>query len=141
VAAMSANAVNLGKALRDYHRLRGSVPVGPLHNRRDYQRALKILDAVLDAIGDAEQHPLADLAETISVFVERYEQENMPLPKTRPVDVLRFLMDQHELRQADLKEIGSQGVVSEILAGRRNLNARQVRRLAERFGVSPAVLL
>lgn len=138
---MSANPVDLGKALRDYRRLRGTVPVGPLRNRRDYQRALKILDAVLDAIGDAEHHPLAELAETISVFVERYEQQHIPIPKTRPADVLRFLMDQHGLRQADLKEIGSQGVVSEILAGRRNLNTRQVRRLAERFGVSPAVLL
>ena len=138
---MSANAVDLGKALRDYRRLRGTVPVGPLRNRRDYQRALKILDAVLDAIGDAEHHPLADLAETVGVFVERYEQEHLASPNARPVDVLRFLMDQHNLRQTDLEEIGSQGVVSEILAGRRRLNARQVRRLAERFGVSPAVFL
>ena len=138
---MSASPIDLGKALRDYRRLRGTVPVGPLRNRRTYQRALKILDAVLDAIGEDENHPLADLAETVSVFVERYEQEHIPVPKTRPVDMLRFLIDQHGLRQADLKEVGSQGVVSEILAGRRKLNARQIRRLAQRFGVSPAVFL
>jgi HTH-type transcriptional regulator/antitoxin HigA len=50
-------------------------------------------------------------------------------------------MAQHGLRQADLPEIGSQGVVSEILAGRRELNLRQVRALAERFGVSPATFI
>lgn len=138
---MSASPIDLGKALRDYRRLRGTVPVGRLRSRRDYQLAIRTLDAVLDAIGGAEHHPLADLAETISVFVERYEQEHIATPNAQPVDVLRFLMDQHGLRQSDLTEIGSQGVVSEILAGGRNLNARQVRRLAERFGVSPAVFL
>ncbi|MEK7734183.1 MAG: transcriptional regulator, partial [Pseudomonadota bacterium] len=55
--------------------------------------------------------------------------------------VLKFLMQQHDLLQTDLPEIGSQGVVSEVLAGKRELNARQIKRLAMRFGVSPAVLV
>ena len=41
----------------------------------------------------------------------------------------------------DLPEVGSQGVVSEILRGRRQINVRQVRALSERFGVSPAVFI
>ena len=45
------------------------------------------------------------------------------------------------LKQGDLKEIGSQGVVSEILTGKRELNVRQVRALSERFGVSTATFL
>ena len=52
------------------------------------------------------------------------------------LQALKFLMDQQGLKQGDLGEIGSQGVVSEILAGKRELNIRQVRALAERFGVS-----
>ena len=44
-------------------------------------------------------------------------------------------MEQHDLRQADLPEVGSQGVVSEVLSGKRKLNIRQVRALAARFGV------
>jgi len=50
-------------------------------------------------------------------------------------------MQEHRLRQSDLPEIGSQGVVSEVLAGKRELNARQIKRLAKRFGVSPAVFI
>ena len=50
--------------------------------------------------------------------------------------MLRFLMEQHGLSQSDLPEIGSQGVVSEILSGRRLLNARQITVLVARFGVS-----
>jgi HTH-type transcriptional regulator/antitoxin HigA len=50
-------------------------------------------------------------------------------------------MEQHGLKQSDLAEIGSQGVVSEILAGKRELNVGQVRALGERFGVSSATFL
>jgi HTH-type transcriptional regulator/antitoxin HigA len=50
-------------------------------------------------------------------------------------------MEEHDLRQSDLPEIGSQGVVSEILNGKRELNVRQIRKLARRFQVSPAVFI
>jgi HTH-type transcriptional regulator/antitoxin HigA len=50
-------------------------------------------------------------------------------------------MEEHDLKQSDLPEIGSQGVVSEVLAGRRQLNIRQVKALSERFGISPAVFI
>ncbi|HSG17040.1 MAG TPA: hypothetical protein VLE70_12060 [Anaerolineae bacterium] len=50
-------------------------------------------------------------------------------------------MEEHGVRQADLPEVGSQGVVSEILSGKRELNVRQIRELARRFHVSPAVFI
>jgi HTH-type transcriptional regulator/antitoxin HigA len=50
--------------------------------------------------------------------------------------MLKFLMQQHGLKQGDLPDIGTQGVVSEILNGKREINLRQVRKLKELFGVS-----
>jgi HTH-type transcriptional regulator/antitoxin HigA len=50
-------------------------------------------------------------------------------------------MEEHGLRQSDLFEIGSQGVVSEIISGKRQLNVRQLKLLGERFKVSPAVFV
>jgi HTH-type transcriptional regulator/antitoxin HigA len=50
-------------------------------------------------------------------------------------------MQEHSLKQSDLPEIGSQGVVSEILNGKRQLNTRQIKALAERFAVSPVVFI
>ncbi|MCF8209280.1 MAG: hypothetical protein K9K38_07750 [Rhodoferax sp.] len=50
-------------------------------------------------------------------------------------------MQQHGLKQKDLGDIGSQGVVSEILMGKHELNIRQIRTLAERFGVSSATFV
>ncbi len=55
--------------------------------------------------------------------------------------MLRSLMEEHGLTQVKLPEIGSQGVVSEILFGERELNNRHIRRLAKRFGVFPAVFI
>ena len=63
------------------------------------------------------------------------------MPKLEGADALRFLLEEHDLTQSDLPEVGSQGVVSEILGGKRTLNVRQIRALSERFGVSPAVLV
>jgi len=50
-------------------------------------------------------------------------------------------VEKHGLKQSDLREIGSQGVVSEILNGKRDLNLRQIRALSKRFGVSTATFV
>lgn len=125
----------------EYGRLRAMAPVGPLRTKKDYARAVELLDSIIDEIGEDEKHPMADLADALGVFIEQYEAEHVPVPAAGPVSVLKFFMRQHGLRQSALPEVGSQGVVSEILAGKRELNTRQIRRLAERFGVSPAVFV
>jgi HTH-type transcriptional regulator/antitoxin HigA len=50
-------------------------------------------------------------------------------------------MEEHKLARSDLPEIGSQGVLSEILSGKRDLNVRQIAQLAARFGVSPTLFI
>jgi HTH-type transcriptional regulator/antitoxin HigA len=100
-----------------------------------------ILDDILDEIGQDEAHPLADLAEALALFIHAYEEAHANIPEATGPAVLKSLMEAHGLTQSDLPEIGSQGVVSEILSGERELNIRQIRRLARRFGVSPAVFI
>lgn len=134
-------AKQLVKAGREYKTLRRLVPLGVIHSKAEYDRAVSALDAIIDEIGEDEAHPLADLAEALSVFIEAYDKIHYAIPAAAPREVLRFLMEQHDLNQADLPEIGSQGVVSEILSAKRHLNARQISRLAKRFGVSPSVFL
>jgi len=50
-------------------------------------------------------------------------------------------IQEHGLKQSDLPEIGSQGVVSEIISGKRQLNVCQLKLLGERFKVSPVVFV
>ena len=136
---MSANEMK--QMMQEYRRLRAILPLGQLRSKKEYERAVILLDAILDEIGEDEKNPMAELADAIGVFVERYESEHVPLAAGNPSDVLKFLMSEHGLRQPDLPEIGTQGVVSEVLAGKRELNTRQIRKLANRFGVSAAVFV
>ena len=124
-----------------YRRLRRFIPLGVLRSEKDYRKAVSILDDILDEIGQDEAHPLADLAEALALFIHAYEEAHANIPEAEGLEVLKSLMEAHGLTQSDLPEIGSQGVVSEILSGERELNIRQIRRLARRFGVSPAVFI
>lgn len=124
--------------------LRDSVPYfGIIRNERDYARMNTLLEQLLEEVGEDEDHPLADLLDIVGILVSQYEDDNTPrLEAAKPIEILKFLMEQHGLKQSDLRrEIGTQGVVSEILSGTRQINARQAKALAKRFGVSPAVFL
>ncbi len=116
-------------------------PLLTIRNEREYDRAVKRLNELLDEIGTNERHPLYSFMDTLGTLIEAYEEEHYPVPASSGVDMLRHLMEEHSLSQSDLSEIGSQGVVSEVLNGKRDLNIRQVRALARRFHVSPAVFI
>ena len=109
-----------------------------LRTRQQYKRAVGLLDRLLDDVGENQRHPLFGFLEVLGTMVESYESDHVELKGATGKDVLKFLMEEHGVMQADLPEIGSQGVVSEILHGRRELNTRQIKALSKRFGVSPA---
>lgn len=111
------------------------------HTEAEYLRISSLLDLVVDEVGEHDSHPLASLMETLATLIDAYEREHVVELPASPVAVLRLLMDEHGLTQSDLPELGSQGVVSEILRGRRQINVRQVRALSVRFGVSPAAFI
>lgn len=87
------------------------------------------------------------LIDIISDLIAAYEseQEIKPVSTGKGIDALKFLMEAHQLSQADLPEIASQGVkrvaLSEILNGKRLLNLRQVKLLAQRFQLDPVTLI
>lgn len=116
-----------------------AVPLGAIASKRDYTAAVDCLNQLLDAGGADESHPLAALVALLGERIAAWEQTAHPMAEADAAQVLRFLLTQHGLTQADLPEVGSQGVVSDILAGKRRLNVRQIEALAARFGTSPAV--
>lgn len=117
----------------------GIEPLLVIRNERQYRQAICRLNELLDEIDDDESHPLFGLLDTLGTVIHAYEEQHHHLPKPSAREFLRGLMEDHGLSQADLRDIGSQGVVSEILSGRRALNARQIGLLAKRFHVSPAL--
>lgn len=111
------------------------------HNEKDYNKLVNLLDSLIDEVGNNENHPLTSLMETIGSLIETYESQYINEIEGNPIDALNALIEEHGLKQLDLSEIGSQGVVSEILSGKRQLNVRQIKILSKRFKVSPAVFI
>ncbi len=109
-----------------------------VRTRQEYKRAVVLLDHLLDDVGENQRHPLFGFLEVLGTMVESYESDHVELKGATGKDVLKFLMEEHGVTQSGLPEIGSQGVVSEILHGRRELNTRQIKALSKRFSVSPA---
>lgn len=112
-------------------------------NDDEYEKLASMLDQLLDIVGDNESHELMGLVDVISHMITQYdENHDEQLQKGSGIDALKFLMEQHGLDQNDLKnEIGSQGVVSEILNRKRQLNLSHIKRLAKRFHVTPATFI
>ncbi len=111
-------------------------PLLAIRNEHEYDAAVARLNQLVDEVGDEEKDPRYRFIETLSILIERYDQEHHKIADASGVELLKFLMEQHELSQGDLPEVGSQGVVSEILRGKRELNVRQIQALAKRFHLS-----
>ena len=112
-----------------------------LHTEKQYKKAVKWLDKLIDEVSEQENPSIESLIDTLGTLIKDYEERNVPEPEGDPLGCLKYLIKEHKLKQSDLKELGSQGVVSEILLGKRQLNLRQIRALSKRFNVSPAVFV
>jgi HTH-type transcriptional regulator/antitoxin HigA len=82
-----------------------------------------------------EESRLLDL---LSTLIEVYEDERYPIPDAPPHVMIRGFMQDRGLRNKDLEPIlGSSGVTSEVISGKRKPSKQQVKKLASFFGVSP----
>lgn len=102
---------------------------------------MKRLNTLLDEAGTNERHPLYGLLDTLGTLIHAYEENHHEIPEASGPEMLRFFMNEYELKASELPEVGSQRAVSEILRGKRELNAKQIRALAARFRVSPAAFV
>jgi len=101
-----------------------------------YTEILRDLDRRSKGLTAAEK----EFAKLLTLLIEDFEERHFKLPAAKPAGVLRFLLDQHGLRQKDLVDIfGTPSVVSEILSGKRELTKDHIKRLSRRFHVSPEV--
>ena len=131
------------------HDLAETVKVWPVVSRvlstlrtdKQYNRSVQLLDELIDEDSARDNALIESLIDTLGTLVKDYEDRNIAEPEGDAIGCLKFLMLEHNLKQTDLKELGSQGVVSEILSGKRQLNVRQIKALSQRFKVSPAVFI
>lgn len=116
-------------------------PLLAIRDEREYDTAVARLNQLVDEIGDNPKDPRYRFIDTLSVLIEAYDEEHHKIPDASGVELVKFLMVQHGMVQGDLPEVGSQGVISEILRGRRELNVRQIQALADRFHLPAGAFL
>ncbi len=80
------------------------MPLGPILSDADYAQRVRMLDTLLDTIGANEAHPLGDLLDLLATQIEAYERQQPTMPEATPLEVLRYLMEEHGLTQTDLAE-------------------------------------
>jgi len=116
-------------------------PLFSIRNENEYDKAIERLNTLIDEIGDNEQHPLYELLDTLGAVIHTYEEKHYPMPECSGVEMLQFLMEEHQLEPSDLREIGTPDIIWEILSGERELTVKHLQALAARFHVSPAVFV
>lgn len=116
-------------------------PILTIQSEQDYDDSIVRLNELIDEVGTDESHPLYTLLDTLGVLIHAYEQEHYPVPDCSGAEVLSYLMEEHALSIADLPEIGSSETVANIINNHKEMSIQQIKTLAHRFNLSPAVFI
>jgi HTH-type transcriptional regulator / antitoxin HigA len=82
------------------------------------------------------------LLELLIILIEKFEEASYPVPNVEPDRMLRHLMEARNMKQEELVGvIGSRGVVSEIVNGKRSISKAQAKALGQLFHVSPSLFI
>jgi HTH-type transcriptional regulator / antitoxin HigA len=82
------------------------------------------------------------LLELLIILIEKFEEASYPVPNVEPDRMLLHLMEARNMRQEELVGvIGSRGVVSEIVNGKRSISKAQAKALSQLFHVSPSLFI
>lgn len=116
-----------------------TVEVAVIRDVTDYENALRRIHQIFDAEqGSDEFYELKMLA----IEIETYESENFEIPDADPIDIIEFMLEQHELKQNALVGIlGDKTTVSKVLNRKRPLTLEMIRKFCNRFHVSAEALI
>lgn len=111
------------------------------HNLIELAEMTSLLESL--AMNEQPQPPAVErFIETLTALNMQYEQDIVPDQERSPIGVLRYLMEERNMRQMDLVPlIGGKSYVSQIFSGHRPISKDSAAKLAELFHVAPHVFL
>ena len=123
-----------------YSKLLAEIAPRAIETEEEYDRLLAVAERLTFAKNlTPEERALYKLLVTL---IEVYETENYPMDKSEPHEILQHIMESSGTRQADLVGIiGSSGVVSEVVNGKRAISKAQAKALGEYFKISPSLFI
>ena len=123
-----------------YSKLLAEIAPRAIETEEEYDRLLAVAQRLTFAKNlTPEERVLYKLLVTL---IEVYETENYPMDKSEPHEILQHIMESSGTRQADLVGIiGSSGVVSEVVNGKRAISKAQAKALGDYFKISPSLFI
>jgi HTH-type transcriptional regulator/antitoxin HigA len=114
----------------------------PLHDAADYAAAREAIEPLV-GFEDRLTTDQADYLEAVSSFIEAFDRVTVKWPEGRPVETLRFLLQQRGQTAADLSRLlgVDRSLGPKLLRGERRLTVDHVRILARHFQVEPGLFL
>ncbi|MFK5895077.1 MAG: transcriptional regulator [Pseudomonadota bacterium] len=104
-----------------------------IRNEQELQEATDRIDELWESNEGSTEF---DELEILCLLVDKYEDEHYPVTPSKPVEALKFIMQQNNLSRKDLKSvIGASGRVSEVLSGKRELTLRMIKNLHREFKI------
>jgi HTH-type transcriptional regulator / antitoxin HigA len=123
-----------------YSNLLAEIAPKAIETEDEYDRLLAVVERLTFAKNcTPEENALHKLLVTL---IEVYDTKNYPIDKSEPHEILQHIMESSGTRQADLVGIiGSSGVVSEVVNGKRAISKAQAKALGDYFKVSPSLFI
>ena len=123
-----------------YSNLLAEIAPRAIETEEEYDRLLTVAERLTFAKNRTpEERALYKLLVTL---IEVYETKNYPIDKSEPHEILQHIMESSGTRQADLVGIiGSSGVVSEVVNGKRAISKAQAKALGDYFKISPSLFI
>lgn len=124
----------------EYGALLADIQPRVITTEEENDRTLKIVESLL-----AEENPSPEKEQILRLLVsliEKFEDEHYQLAASTPHSILLHLMEERGMRQTDLIGIvGSRGVVSEVVNGKRSISKSQAKSLGDLFHVDPSLFI
>ncbi|MGL5058733.1 MAG: helix-turn-helix domain-containing protein [Microcoleus sp.] len=124
----------------NYSNLLAEVAPQAIETEEEYDRLLTVTQRLTFAKNRTPEETA--LHKLLIILIEAYETENYALDRSEPHEILQHIMESSDTRQADLVGIiGSSGVVSEVVNGKRAISKAQAKALGDYFQVSPSLFI
>jgi len=115
--------------------------IKPIKNEVQHELALSRMYALMQKelkVNSSE----SDELEVLSILVKEYEMVHFPMPKPKPLEAIKFRLEQQGITEIQLSEIlGHRSRKSEILSGKRKLSLAMIRKLNEVLNIPAEVLI
>lgn len=110
-----------------------------IKSEEQYQKYLSRMREIFMATNDSVNSDELDL---LALVIEKYEDDNFPIPTPDPIDAIQFIMEQNNMTDRDLARIlNSRSRASEILNRKRKLSLLHIRKLVKELHIPAEVLI